>query len=100
MEATWIALIGTVLGGPAVLKMIEWIMGRGKNRQDAATAMREELRKESEALKLDAANLREEIRRVEKEMDEWKEKYFTLLQQYLEVKGQLMSTKEEDSPRW
>lgn len=99
MEATWIALIGTVLGGPAVLKFIEWIMGRGKTKQDAATAMREELRKESESLKLDAANLREEIRRVEKEMDDWKEKYFTLLQQYLEVKAQLMS-KDEDATRW
>jgi len=80
MDTAWIALIGTVFGG-AGLKVIEGFLTRGQGKSDAATAMREELRKES-------TTLREEIRVVEKDLDAWKEKYFLLLQDYLELKSQ------------
>lgn len=74
-------MIGTLFGG-VVLKVVESILGRGQKRADTATQMREELRKESAALK-------DELRVVEKELDEWKEKYFLLLQDYLEIKSQI-----------
>lgn len=80
MDAAWIALLGTVFGG-AGLKLIENFLSRGQGKADAATAMREELRKES-------TSLREELRVVEKDLDAWKEKYFLLLQEYLELKSQ------------
>lgn len=81
MDTAWIALIGTVFGG-AGLKLIESVLSRGQGKIDTATAMREELRKESVAL-------REELRTVEKDLDAWKEKYFLLLQEYLEIKSHL-----------
>lgn len=93
--ATWIALLGTFLGGPAVIKFVEYILGRNKNKSDDAKSMREELRKEGESLKKDAADLREEIRRVEREMDAWKEKYFALLQEYLELKSKVIEDGEK-----
>lgn len=96
--ATWIALIGTFLGGPAVIKFVEYILGRGKVKHDDAKAMREELRKEGETLKREAAELREEMRQVERQLDEWKEKYFTVLRDYLELRSQLAPREEEK--RW
>jgi len=90
MDTAWIALIGTVFGG-AGLKFTEQILSRGQGKADAATAMREELRKESTAL-------REEMRVVEKDLDAWKEKYFLLLQDYLEIKSQF-THKETEPPK-
>lgn len=84
MDTAWIALIGTLLGG-AGLKIIESILARGSKKADTATAMRDELRKES-------VSLREELRVVEKELDAWKEKYFLLLQEYLEIKSAMAHT--------
>lgn len=84
MDTAWIALIGTVFGG-AGLKLMESFLARGSKQVDTATAMREELRKES-------ASLKEELRAVEKELDLWKEKYFTLMTEYLEIKSQVAPT--------
>lgn len=81
MDTAWIALIGTVFGG-AGLKIIEQILTRGQKGADTATQLRTELRAES-------AGLKEELRLVEKSLDEWKEKYFLLLQEYLELKSQI-----------
>jgi len=99
MDTAWIALIGTVFGG-AGLKMIESVLSRGQSKSDAATAMREELRKES-------TSLREEMRVVEKDLDAWKEKYFLLLQDYLELKSQFVhkepvveETKNDEGNNW
>lgn len=100
MEAAWIALIATLFGG-AGLKIIESFLSRGQKKVDAATAMRDELRKEGELLKKEAQTLREEIRTVEKELDAWKEKYFLLLQEFLEIKGQLNAEPEfEKEIKW
>lgn len=95
MEAAWIALIGTVLGGPLIAKVIDWLLSKGQKKTDAETAMRHELRKEADGLKQEALTLKEEIRQVEKELDQWKEKYFSLLQEYAELKGRLASSRPE-----
>lgn len=86
MDVAWVALLGTVFAG-AGLKAVEAMLSRGQKKNDAAAQMRDELRKEGEALKAEAAKLREEIRTVEKELDQWKEKYYILLQNYLELKN-------------
>jgi predicted phage gp36 major capsid-like protein len=99
METAWIALIATLFGG-AGLKIIESVLARGQKRVDTATQLREELRREGEALKKDAAELREEIRKVEQELDAWKEKYFILLQEFLEIKSQLAHEPKESDPEW
>lgn len=90
MDTAWIALIGTLFGG-VVLKAVEGILARGSKKTDTATAMRDELRKES-------VSLREELRVVEKELDAWKEKYFLLLQEYLEIKSAI-GHQPEDEPK-
>lgn len=81
MDVAWIALIGTVFGG-AGLKAIEGMLSRGSTKIDAAAAMREELRK-------DASANREALRILDKELDAWKEKYFILMQEYLEMRSDL-----------
>lgn len=81
MDTAWIALIGTLFGGVA-LKVAEAILARGGQKVDYATNMRDELRK-------DSATLKEELRQAEKDLDAWKEKYFLLLQEYLEIKSEV-----------
>lgn len=81
MDVAWIALIGTVFGG-AGLKAIESMLSRSSTKIDAAAAMREELRKDAQAN-------RELLRQLDKELDAWKEKYFILMQEYLEMKSDL-----------
>jgi hypothetical protein len=51
MDTAWIALIGTFFGG-AGLKIVESFLSKGQGKVDAATAMRDELRKESTALRI------------------------------------------------
>lgn len=94
MDTAWIALIGTLFGG-VILKTVESILARSSKRTDTATAMREELRKEQSVLK-------EELRTAEKELDLWKEKYFLLLQEYLEVKSELgpRTVKKDKADDW
>lgn len=100
MDAAWIALVATLFGG-AGLKAIESFLSRGQKRVDTATALREELRKEGESLKKEAATLREEIRSVEKELDSWKEKYFGLMEQFIEIKNELGHVLEkEEEVKW
>lgn len=81
MDTAWIALIGTVFGG-AGLKIIESVLSRGQGKIDTATQLRDELRKESTAL-------RDEMKSVEKELDQWKERYYLLMQEYLEIKAHM-----------
>jgi hypothetical protein len=93
IDTAWIALIGTVVGG-AGLKVIEKALSRGGDQVDLATKMRAELRSE-------VTTLKEEIRHVEKDLDLWKEKYFLLLQDYLEVKSKVdMQKKPKGGDEW
>lgn len=73
-----------------MLKVTESVLSKSDQRVDAASAMREELRK-------DQKELRDQLRIVDHELDTWKEKYFLLLQDYLEVKSQVPAPiKKED----
>lgn len=81
MDTAWIALIGTVFGG-AGLKLAEGVLAKGASKQDVATSMREELRK-------DQSTLKDELRTAEKELDNWKMKYYALLEDYLDMKSQV-----------
>lgn len=81
MDTAWIALVGTLFGG-AALKIVEGLFAKGTKTVDLATNLREELRKESTQLK-------EEIRVAEHELDNWKEKYYKLYQEYIDIKQQV-----------
>jgi hypothetical protein len=74
------ALIGTIFGG-AGLEFVKRWLGKAKDKDDTATELRNELRGELTALK-------QELAGVEKELDEWKQKYYDVVEKYLTVKIQ------------
>lgn len=83
MEASqdaWIALAGTIFGG-AGLEIIRRSLAKSKEREDSATALRNELRGELTSLK-------SEMAAVEKELDLWRQKYYELFEKYVYIKVQ------------
>jgi hypothetical protein len=92
-----IALLGTLFGG-AGLEFIKRWLGKAKERDDTATALRNELRGELTSLKKELAN-------VEKELDEWKAKYYEVVERYLTIKIQyenalrLLAEKKIEEPK-
>lgn len=78
INQAWIALIGAILGGSG-LKVIEAWLNRPKEHADAETEFRNELREE-------VKSLREELRKVEAELDSWREKYYTLMDEFVKFK--------------
>ena len=76
-NAGFVALLGTLLGG-AGLKIIETWLGRAKERASEAASMREELRKEIADLRAQLQAAAEEERRLEAQVDDWKQKYWDL----------------------
>lgn len=77
----WIAAIGA-LSGTGVVKVIEHLLSRGKIKDDTATQFRIELRGE-------VSELKAELARVEDDLDIWKQKYYDLLGQFVQVKSEL-----------
>jgi uncharacterized coiled-coil DUF342 family protein len=78
ISQAWLALIGALLGGSG-LKFIEYYLNRPKVKDDAATTFRNELREE-------VKNLREELRKTEAELDNWRQKYYALLDEFSQAK--------------
>lgn len=80
-----LTFLGTIFAG-AGLKWIEGWLKKAKDKDDTATNLRNELRGELTSLK-------SEIQQTEKELDEWKGKYYLLIEQYLSVRSQLETAK-------
>jgi len=76
-----LTFLGTVFAG-AGLKWIEAKLKKAKDKDDTATNLRNELRAELTSLK-------QEMQQVEKELDEWKAKYFEAYEQLLMLRVQL-----------
>ena len=94
LDPAWIALIGTLCGGIG-LKVLEHWLGRSKVKFDESTKMREELRTEM-------ADLRQQIKDLEAEVDKWKLQYYDLRDKYAEVGALLAAAKvtiKEDADR-
>lgn len=81
MSESVIALVSAVFGGAGLKAMEVWLT-RGKTKDDTAAALRKELREEVQGL-------RNELNNVEKELDEWKQKYYDLLDQFVKVKNEV-----------
>jgi len=75
-----IALFGTVFGG-AGLEFVRRVLAKSKEKEDSATALRNELRTELTALKA-------EMTAVEKDLDMWRQKYYELFEKYILIKVQ------------
>jgi hypothetical protein len=84
-QDAWLALAGTVFGG-AGLKVVEAFLGRHRTRDELAASLRTELRLENSELRLEIHRLMEENRELEEALDEWREKYYTLLIQVKDPK--------------
>jgi uncharacterized coiled-coil DUF342 family protein len=76
---TILALIGTVMGGSG-LKIVESFLSKRKTQNDEATAIRGELRTEVD-------NLRKLIKDTEAEVDEWRNKYYTLVNEVAQIRA-------------
>lgn len=81
LDPTVIALISTLFGG-AGLKFIEYWLSRNKVKVDHATQIRTELRDDLESR-------RAEVGRLSEELDEWRERYFDIKAEYIQVKSEL-----------
>lgn len=92
-----IALLGTLFGG-AGLELIKRWLGKAKEKDDTATQLRKELRGELTSLK-------KELSDVERELDEWKARYYEVMEKYLTVKIQyenalrLLAEKHIEEPK-
>lgn len=73
-NSAFLALIGTIFGGVG-LKVLDSILSRSKTKTDLAAQIRAELRTDVQAL-------RDEVRKLETELDTWKAKFYDLLDQF------------------
>lgn len=87
ISQAWLALIGALLGGSG-LKFIEHFLNKGKAKEDSATAMRTELREDLKAT-------REELDKAEQEADEWRGKYYLVVEAYQNLRLDLNQAMNE-----
>jgi hypothetical protein len=80
INQAWIALIGALLGGSG-LKVIEHWLNRSKTKDDSATNFRNELRSDIKELRL-------ELAKTEEELDNWRVKYYALMEEFIKYKQQ------------
>lgn len=80
-DPAWIALGGTIIGTVG-LKVAEHYLGKGRVKIDDAAKIRDELRLEIVANK-------EEIRKLEADVDRWKNDYYDLRDKYVQLQTEL-----------
>ena len=78
----WVQIIGAMLTGGAVTKLIDRFWLSKKEETDAARDLREELRK---ALEL----TNDRMDRLQRDVDEWRGKYFTLLEDHIRLRAEM-----------
>jgi len=87
LDPAWIAGIGTLCGAIG-LKVTEHLLNRNKTSIDDAKQIREELRNQ-------VVSQKEEIRRLEEEIDEWRTKYYDLRDSYMKQHTELTLALEQ-----
>lgn len=83
-----IALIGATFGGGG-LKLIEYFLTRGKDADETATQLRSELRQEATDLRAEMQKLKDENKLIQDDLDNWRQKYYDLLDQFYKIKVEL-----------
>jgi outer membrane murein-binding lipoprotein Lpp len=81
LDPTVVALIGTLFGGVG-LKAIEHWLGKNKVKVDDAARLRDELR-------LEVTALRAENQQLENDVDKWREDYYKMYADFVQVKTDL-----------
>jgi chromosome segregation ATPase len=92
-NAGFVALMGTVFGGVG-LKVVEQWLGRAKERATEAAGIREELRKEIDALRAQIEKANAEELRLEAQIEEWRGKYYDLRDEKQQVVTELTILKD------
>lgn len=81
LDPAWIALLGTVVATVG-LKVTEHWLNRNKNQHDDAKQIRDELRTQ-------IISQKEEIDRIETEVEAWRTKYYDLRDQFMKQNTEL-----------
>lgn len=82
LDPGWIALLGT-LGGGTGLKVVEHFLNKGQTKTNEASKIREELRTQIE-------DQRTEIRRLEEQVEDWRNKYYDLRDAHIKLQTETM----------
>lgn len=82
LDPAWIALIGSA-GGAIILKVTEHFLSQGEVKVSDAQHLRDELR-----IQID--NQRSDIQQLEKDVDEWKDKYYDLRDEHVKLQAELI----------
>lgn len=80
-----VGLAGVLFGGVG-LKVVEAWLNRSKDKDNSQLEMRKELRSEIATKLAEIDNLRKQLQEIEDELDQWREKYYTLREEFLELK--------------
>lgn len=87
IDPAWIALIGTIIATVGV-KLIERWLGRKDRSTSDAAQIRSELKEQ-------VASYKEEIRRLEDEVDEWRAKYYATMEELVAKRIELQNTLDQ-----
>jgi chromosome segregation ATPase len=83
-----VALVSALTGGGFIKFMESWL-SRNKQRSEQDKQFRDELRGEAEGLRKQLESIKLELSNTEKELDEFKEKYWKVYTEYQQFKLQV-----------
>jgi F0F1-type ATP synthase membrane subunit b/b' len=83
-----IGLVGTIFTG-AIVKYFDYRLNKIKHDFDERVHLRSASNEDLKTLKEELELRREEIRILENELDEWKGKYYEILENLIELRGKL-----------
>lgn len=84
----WLTLLGGTLTGGIGLKLVEWILTTGQRNFDTGTKIRGELREELKYL-------RDRMDELQVESNTWREQYYKILDENIQVKQELREVRGE-----
>lgn len=85
----WQAILAALSGG-VITKFLDHKYGAKQSLQERLSAVEERIMAE---LRKDKEELQKEIMTLRRELDEWKAKYFDLVQKKIEIENELIATK-------
>lgn len=88
MEINYISLLIAIVAALVSGMGTALIAGFRDNKKEK----RRQVEREQDHLKLDLKDLKIELYKIEKELNEWKDKYYTALQELITVKAELEET--------
>lgn len=94
---TIVALISAIIGG-GLVKFIEVFVVARKGSQDYSAVIRDELRQSATSLQQEIRELDNKIVKLEQERDQWRDKYYSLVEKQIAEHGYLHELKDLNEP--